>query len=344
MKSIDELKNIPSPIGLDRGELLDILLREEYGYQPPTPNLVEVNKISSVPFCAGKTDLETYEMKCTFDFGEFTFPFTYTYPKNEKNAPLFIHINFRPDIPDKYQPTEELIDECFAIMTFCYKNITSDDGDFDNGLSGVLFQGKPRSAQDTGKIGMWAWAAVRLLEYALTLPEINHNRIAVVGHSRLGKTALLAGALDERFFAAISNDSGCSGAGLSRGKTGETVKRITDEFPFWFCENYKKYADREYEMPFDQHFLLSANYPNKICVGSAVEDETADPESEFLTCLLASKYYEDNGMIGYVGDTEISNVPKSFEEGNIAYHLREGRHYFSRDDWKHYITYMKRGM
>jgi len=85
---------------------------------------------------------------------------------------------------------------------------------------------------------------------------IDPSKITVIGHSRLGKTALLCAALDDRFYGAVSNDSGCSGAAVSLGKKGETIADITEQFPFWFCENYMKYAGKEKEAPFDQHSFL----------------------------------------------------------------------------------------
>ena len=86
---------------------------------------------------------------------------------------------------------------------------------------------------------MWAWAAQRVMDYAITLDCLNKNRGTVCGHSRLGKTALLAAATDERFFCAYSNDSGCGGAAISRKKDGEKINDICKAFPYWFCDNYK---------------------------------------------------------------------------------------------------------
>jgi len=144
-------------------------------------------------------------------------------------------VNFRDDNPDRYQPTEEIIDNGFAVLTVCYKDVTSDDGDFTNGLAGVLFPDGKRGADDSGKISMWAWAASRLLDYAETLSDkLDLEKSVVCGHSRLGKTALVAAMFDSRFKFSYSNDSGCSGAALARGTTGETVEDICDRFPFWF--------------------------------------------------------------------------------------------------------------
>ena len=225
--------NLPSPMGMSKEEIVELLLKEEYGYFPSRPESVSATVLeTNTAFCAGKGDLQKMSLLCKGDFGEFSFPFYYICPKDQNGKiPAFIHINFTDLVPDKYQPTEELIDAGYAVILFCYKDVTSDDGDFKNGFAGVLYPDGKRTPHSTGKIGMWACAAMALLDYAMTLPELDHDCISVIGHSRLGKTALLAGALDERFFCAISNDSGCSGASLSRDNTGETIKKIIDRFP-----------------------------------------------------------------------------------------------------------------
>ena len=139
-------------------------------------------------------------------------------------------------------PTEELVDNGFAVLSFCYKDVTSDDGDITDGLAGVLYEDGKRGPTDAGKIAMWAWAAHRVLDLAENFEALDMTRAIVCGHSRLGKTALLAGATDERVFVAHSNDSGCSGAAITRDKDGEKVSDITTRFPYWFCENYYKSA------------------------------------------------------------------------------------------------------
>ena len=246
-------KNLPDPCAMSKKEIIDLLLREEYGTLPSAPRTVQATLVErDTRFCAGKADLQTYSLHCEGEFGEFSFPFYYVCPKGKTNVPAFVHINFRDLIPDRYQPTEELIDAGYATLTFCYKDITSDDGDFTTGLAGVVYPDGKRAASACGKIGLWAWAAMRVMDHAMTLPELDHERISVVGHSRLGKTALLAGALDERFYCAFSNNSGCGGAALARESTGQRIGTIKSTY--WFCENYKKYIDKEYEMPFDQHF------------------------------------------------------------------------------------------
>ena len=334
--------NLPNPINISKEEIIDTLLKEEYGYLPKRPYSVTAELESSdVKFCAGKADLQKLILTCKAEWGDFSFPFYYVCPKGQTNVPCFIHINFRDLIPDRYQPTEELVDHGYATLTFCYKDVTSDDGDFTNGLAGAIYPNGERNAHDCGKIGLWAWAAMALMDFAETLPELDHSKIFVAGHSRLGKTALLTGALDERFYCAISNDSGCSGAALARDNDGETIRNITDRFPYWFCENYKQYADNETALPFDQHWLLAANVPHKVYVASAAGDLWACPENEYLACVLASEYYENKTGVGFIHPDRFLTVGECCHNGNIGYHIRSGNHYLSREDWLRYIEFLE---
>jgi hypothetical protein len=173
----------------------------------------------------------------------------------------------------------------------------------------------------------------------MTLDSIDHSRVTVTGHSRLGKTALLTGMLDERFYCAISNDSGCSGASIARDNDGETVKKIVDRFPYWFCENYYKYSDNEEAMPFDQHFLLAANASHRVYVASAADDAWACPKNEYLSCVAAGEYFKAEGKTGFVHPVRLPAVGENFHDGDIGYHLRPGCHYMSREDWNQFIHF-----
>ena len=342
---MESLKNLPAIGDMSKSEIVDLLLKEEYGYLPKRPQKIEAESIEEAKFtfCAGKAKLFKIILKCTLDNSSFSFPIYYTkLTEVQEKVPCFVMINFRADVPDRYLPSEELVDAGYAVLSFGYKDVTSDDGDFTNGLAGVVYKNGERDDTQCGKIGLWAWAAMRVMDYAVTLPEIDRSKISVAGHSRLGKTALLAGALDERFYCAFSNDSGCSGASLSRGKTeeNEDIKSICTNFPYWFCEHYKIYMDNEDSLPFDQHFLLAANVPHRVYAASAAEDLWADPDKEYLSCAAASDYYKKHGMTGFVSDKALPEVGDVFHDGHIGYHLRNGKHYFSREDWNRFIEYL----
>ncbi len=342
IKEILEARRIPAL--KSREEMLDVLLREEYGYLPPLPEKIEfVEKNSSINnFCAGKATLSNLEVTVTLYGEKFTFPAHLTLPAKEGKHPFFISINFREDIPDRYMWSEEIVDNGYAVISFCYEDVTSDDEDFDNGLAGVIKRNTEHTDTSCGKIAMWAWAAQRLMDYAETRDELDLTRAVVCGHSRLGKTALLCAATDTRFTCGHSNDSGCSGAAITRNKVGETADDICRVFPYWFCDNYKKYANNEDNMPFDQHWLIASIAPRLAYVASASEDMWADPESEFLGCVAASGAYEALGMTGFVCEDRLPKIGDAFHEGNIGYHLRAGKHYFSREDWNILMRFLER--
>jgi len=340
IKQLLQERDLPSL--LEREEMLTILQREEYGFLPPKPESIhfEITENIVTRFCAGKAKLNKVHITVELAGKPFTFPMYASIPTAAGKHPFFVCINFRDCIPDLYIPVEEIIDSGYALLSFCYQDVTSDSGDFTDGLAGILYENGERKAEDAGKIAMWAWAAQRVLDYAETLDCLDMERCVVCGHSRLGKTALLAAATDTRFRYAYSNDSGCGGAALFREKIGENIECICRRFPYWFCENFKSYAGREYSLPFDQHYLLASIAPRGLYVASAKEDTWADPDSEMLCCAAASAAYEAYGQLGFVGENRLPVVGDTFHKGDIGYHMRAGEHYFSREDWAKVIQYL----
>ncbi|MDO4741123.1 MAG: hypothetical protein Q4A66_10680 [Eubacteriales bacterium] len=342
IKALLEERRLPALPGT-REEMLDILAREEYGPVPPAPASMEILPIDTgrkSSQCAGHAAYEEYNLLSHMDGFDFSFPVRCIFPNKtpEAGAPAFVFINFRPEVPDWYFPAQEIADEGFAVISLYYNDVTMDEeDDFTSGVAPDMV----RAYGPTGKISMWAWACSRALDFALTRKDVDPSRIAVIGHSRLGKTALWAGANDTRFSAVISNDSGCSGAAISRGKVGETIERITTVFPRWFNGEYKKYAEKEYEAAFDQHFLLAAIAPRKLCVGSASEDLWADPTSEYLGCCAVSHVWEEMGQPGFVHPDRLPVPGEAFQKGSISYHLTEGGHYLGRADWRRYMDFLR---
>ena len=323
-----------------REEMLATIQKHVYGILPPKPTALRwEEKKDYIPwFCAGKASYTMVTLTCALMGQEFSFPVSCVIPTDGGKHPFFVHINFRPDVPDRYQPTEELVDNGFAVLSFCYNDITKDNADFTDGLAGILYKDGQRGESDPGKIAMWAWAAQRVMDYAQTLDCLDLDHGCVCGHSRLGKTALLAAATDERFAFCYSNNSGCGGASLARSTKGETVKAICGLFPYWFCQNYQKYIENEQAMPCDQHYLIASIAPRKVCIGNSWEDVWVEPASELLSALAASPAFET----GIVCEDRLPVIGDVFFDGAIGYHLRAGKHYFSREDWLKLMDFINR--
>lgn len=255
-------------------------------------------------------------------------------------------------------PTEAIVRRGYALATIYYGDIDPDfDDGFQNGLHGLFadWLAGVDADQRGGSIAAWAYGLSCGLDAIESRPElgIDPAAVMVIGHSRLGKTALWAGAIDDRFAIVISNDSGCGGAALSRRRVGETVAVINERFPHWFCDGFSVYDDREAEMPMDQDRLIALAAPRPIAVGSASQDEWADPEGEFLSALAASSVYQSLGHIGLASSNDdaednqaalVSFPPPggALQGGRISYHLREGVHDLTVEDWRRYLDFADR--
>jgi len=324
-----------------RKQLIELFSREEYGFTPPPPAQVRAEVITSNEKAwAGKA--EQRDIRLAFDTpgGEFSFPVTLVLPKSDRPLPLAVYIAFEPFPCGRYGPIEEIVDNGYALAAFCYNDVTLDDKEAwaSTGLAALYDRAGDDGAM-WGQIGMWAWAASRVLDHALTLEEIDAGRIFVTGHSRLGKTALWCAAQDERFAGAGVNNSGCSGMAVTRDKRGERVNPITTNHGRWFCGNYKKYVDREDALPMDQHMLAALVAPRLLAVCNAELDTWADPQSEFMSLVEASKAYRLLGAPGLIAPAEYPPVGAQFFDGRIGYSLRAGTHFMSRHDWGFYMRY-----
>ena len=240
-------------------------------------------------------------------------------------------------------PLAKLISKGYGLATLYYGDI---DPDFDDGFKNGVHQLYPElqdRPDNWSSIGAWAWGLHRVMDYFESDPDISNEQVALIGHSRLGKTALWAGATDTRFRVVISNNSGCGGAALSRRRIGESVKRINTVFPHWFCKEHLKYNDNESECPVDQHMLIAMMAPRAVYVASAKEDRWADPRGEFLSCFHAQPVFNlvGDGDMG-VKEMKMPEVNKPIGNGRrdlISYHIRTGKHDVTDFDWIQYLNF-----
>jgi len=234
-------------------------------------------------------------------------------------------------------PVEAMLARGYGIATAYCGDVFPDraDGRLASALKSL---GRPVDGSlppdEPGAIAAWAWQLSRILDWLVTLPEVDPAQVSVVGHSRLGKAALWAGASDERFAMVVSNESGCGGAALSRRNFGETVGVITSRFPHWFCPAFATYANRETELPCDQHTLLAMVAPRPLVVASAVEDRWADPRGEFLSAVAAEPVWKLFGLTG-LGTKEYPPIDTPVGE-SISYYVRTGRHELLPYDWQRF--------
>ena len=323
-----------------RKEILDIFQKNAYGDMPiPVPVTGEILEETN-RCCSGNAIYYKIKISCQFETGVFSFPLQLMVPVKSGKKPLIIAINFSNQLPHEYIPAEEIIDNAFALAVVYYNDITNDSADFSDKLAAFI----PRtgSGHDAGKISMWAWSISRALDYLIKREDISSDHIALIGHSRLGKTALWCAANDTRIRYVCSNDSGCMGAAYSRTwcEGAESVSRIYGTFPYWFCENMKQYAENKAQMPFDQHMLIGAIAPRYVLVNSAGKDDWADPASEQNSCVGASPAWQVYNKTGYAGRKKTYGVDAGDLTGDIGYYKRFGVHFLGRKDWLNFMSFI----
>lgn len=236
---------------------------------------------------------------------------------------------------------ENVVARGYATVTMYYGDLCEDRNEGLTKDVATLFATgavDDRKPDAWGALGIWAWGLSRALDVLLNDPEIDGTRVAVHGHSRLGKAALWAGAQDERFAYVISNNSGCGGAALSMRDFGETVERINTSFPFWFARNFRAYNARESALPVDQHELIALIAPRPVHVASAEGDPWADPRGEFLSARHAGPVYALFGKKG-LGAAEMPPVNQPLFGDGVAYHIRTGEHDIKPYDWARYLDF-----
>ena len=352
-----------------REEILELYRRFIFGRVPEFDYEMAVECVESGSAFAGKAQRKQLCVSLNTQRASHSFEVLIYTPTAHASAPAFVGLNFDgnhtvaddPQIritdtwvrekeqTDEHQATgrgrakaasrwqvEHLIDNGYALVTCYYGDI---DPDFDDGFKNGVHALAERSDRDDewGTIAAWSWGVSRIADVLQNEASIDANRLAVIGHSRLGKTALWAGAQDERFKLIISNNSGCGGAALSRRCFGETIEIINTSFPHWFAQAHKQYNGHEADLPVDQHMLLALQAPRPIYVASAVEDEWADPHGEFKSLYHAGEVYRRLGKQD-IGVCEQPAVDHPIQT-DCGYHVRSGKHDVTLFDWQQYTIF-----
>ncbi|MBR7101678.1 MAG: hypothetical protein IKC74_05260 [Clostridia bacterium] len=353
MKTLLKERNLPAL--LSREEMVDIMQREVYGYLPDVDFKMTVSEpVTVYDKYAIYTVAHSYvTMTITTEYGSHSFRVDRLLHTDGKKRPTIILNNFHPIYASRYFPIEELTEKDVDFVTCVYEDACSDNRDFTNGLAPLLLPNGQDTDTTCGKIGIWAWTNMRLVDYALTLPSTDPDNIGVMGHSRLGKTALVTGMLDTRIKFVFSNAAGCSGdslcignSGHERGSdkfaTGELISDITTTFPFWFCKNYSKYAERNVSDIFDQHYLLGSIAPRYVLIGSCSEDHWADPLSQQLCVLAASEAWDREGLCGLQEYDKIVEPGEALLDGHVGFFKIKNVHYLSRHCYKRFIEFIEK--
>jgi hypothetical protein len=225
-----------------------------------------------------------------------------------------------------------IVERGYGLAVFYNGDIDPDRNDVRGGIRPFL---DPKL--QTATIACWAWGIHRAVDYLVTDKAIDAKKIIVVGHSRLGKTALLAAATDDRIAAAIPHQAGCGGTAPSRGTVGESVKQINDRFPHWFNQNFKQFNNDPTKLPFDQNGLVALCAPRPVLFSNAVEDTWANPNGQFEVLRGANSVYEFLKVEGIKAEKppELGQLINT----RLGYFLRAGKHSMNREDWQAFLDW-----
>jgi len=330
-------------------EILNMLESMMFGKKTvERPDTLRFEKLESRTGALPNTQYELIGIRFSGAGGEGMIRLHAWFPEdtcNLKGSFLLIHHRspiYEPGMgdPNGFWPVDLIVSRGFAAFAFHVADVDPDEHDgFQNGIHRI-FDGDPanRQSESWGTLGAWAWGASRVMDFLETDKRIDTDRVAIVGHSRGGKTALWCGAQDARFNLVISNCSGANGAALSRRHKGEKIDFANKRFPHWFAENYRNFNHDADSLPFDQHFLLALMAPRHLYVASKTEDDWADPEGEYLGLFYARLAWQ---LYGYEFDLDpvLPTSDKPVFDPPLAYHIRSGKHDLTRWDWTAFVNY-----
>ena len=337
-----------------RPEILKLYETEIYGHIPANTPKVAWEVVDTDPAAKGNTAIMRHavgRMGSAADAPTMKM-MIYTPSKASRAVPLILLVNFGGGPPVEGRGSlnafaeppvaADILARGWGYAMVGYNDIQPDRANsFNQGVIGTtLKSGQSQPAPDEwGTIGAWAWGVSRIIDYFETDKLVDARKIAVQGHSRIGKTALWASALDERIAAVYASCSGEMGAALARRDWGETVDDMAQTFPYWFAGNFQKYSGRWNDMPVDAHMLIALSAPRPVYITGGTQDQWADPKGEFLAAVAAGPVYRLLGKKD-VGATELPALDTPLVTGDIGWHYHTGGHAATPADWRGFLDFV----
>jgi hypothetical protein len=286
--------------------------------------------------------------------------FLYTPAKRKGPVPVLLHLTFFGADPGRTSivsvvnsrlprfseggPLTNILARGYGYATVRYTEFEGDSATNNLGRARKLalapIQAKP-APDEWGTISAWAWGASRVLDYLETDGTVDAKRVAIIGHSRLGKTALWAGAHDPRFALVYSSCAGEMGSSLARRDYGETVDDMAQNFPWQFAGNFQKYSGHWNDMPVDAHMVIALNAPRPVFITGGTQDQWADPRGEFLAEVAAGPVYRLLGRKD-LGETEGPPLDQPLISGALGFHYHTGGHTMTPSDWQAFFDFAER--
>ena len=341
-----------------RPQILSLFSNLVYGRlpTPDSPIKTEYEVVEVDPaFMNGKATRKDVAIRFENDRGTAEMRVLVFVPNQaDKPVPAFMKLSFNNTRSDDFDPHPtragtirsgwplgEFFERGYAFVAVYQQDVVRhNEVSFDRGIAPLFYQQGQSfpKAHEWGVLSIVSWSAMRALDYLETEADIDAGRVAIMGHSKMGKATLWAAAQDERFALAISAQSGCAGAALWRRKFGETLEKMVTRFPYWLSRNAWKFVNQEDDLPVDQHMLLALIAPRPVYVASGVEDSWADPRGEYLSAYHASELYRLLGKKGLVSEAS-PRAGAAIIESDVGYHLREGGHSVELYDWRRFMDF-----